>query len=215
MKRTRIKLCGTTRKNDALEAVRLGVDALGFIFYEKSPRAISVTSAARIIAAIPPFVSCVGVFVNSSRDTMQSVITMCGLTQVQLHGDESVETCTFLKNWNKSLSICKAFRIGPKGDQGKITPYLPHVDSVLLDTYKKGIKGGTGDTFDWNLLKGLPITGPLILAGGLQPENVFEALQAVGPYAVDVNSGVEVSPGIKDHQKLHKFITRVRDFDQQ
>ena len=211
--RTRIKMCGTTRIEDALAAVSLGVDALGFIFVEKSPRNISPAVAESIISSLPSFVGRVGVFVDSGMDEIKLIVERCGLTQLQLHGNESVSFCSQLRRWNKSLSICKAFRVGAGSPSVDTASYGPAIDSILLDTYIKGIKGGTGDCFDWGLIDTLDIERPLILAGGLAPATISEALVKVSPFAVDINSGVEDAPGIKNHQKLSELVALVGDYD--
>lgn len=211
--RTRIKMCGTTRIEDARAAVNLGVDALGFIFVEKSPRNIAPAVAASIISGLPSFVGRVGVFVDKDSDEIKSIVNGCGLTHLQLHGNESPAFCAQLKSWNKSLSICKAFRVGEGGAAVDSKSYASTIDSILLDTYIKGVEGGTGECFDWGLIDSLHIDHPLILAGGLTPGNIGEALVRVTPFAVDINSGVEDAPGIKNHQKLRELVTLVGDFD--
>lgn len=208
-------MCGTTRIEDASAAVELGVDALGFIFVEKSPRYISPASASRIIDNLPSFISRVGVFVDSDVEEIKMIVRQCGLTQLQLHGNESTENCSLLKNWDHSLSICKAFRVGDQSPFVDLGAYLPCVDSVLLDTYVKGVKGGTGTPFDWSLVESLDIDRSIILAGGLSPDNIWEALSEVLPFAVDVNSGVEDEPGVKNYQKLSELVSRVAEFDYQ
>ncbi len=211
--RTRIKMCGTTRVEDALAAVNLGIDALGFIFVDKSPRFIAPAAAASIIERLPSFVGRVGVFVDSPLDRIKSIVGRCGLTQVQLHGDEPEELCSQLKSWNRSLSVCKALRVGDGSPAVGIASYFDVIDSILLDTYIKGLAGGTGDHFDWRLIDDLHLGLPLILAGGLSPDNILEALATVAPYAVDVNSGVEDAPGMKNHQKLKELVMLVGEHD--
>lgn len=213
--RTRIKMCGTTRIEDALAAVSFGVDALGFIFVEKSPRKITPAAADSIISSLPSFVGRVGVFVDSDLDEIKSIVERCGLTQLQLHGNESVSFCSQLKCWNKTLSICKAFRVGADCPSVDTASYTASVDSILLDTYIKGVAGGTGDCFDWRLIDTLDVERPLILAGGLTPDNIRQALVKVSPFAVDVNSGVEDAPGIKNHKKLSELVALVGDYDYQ
>ena len=195
-------MCGTTRVEDALAAVNFGIDALGFIFVDKSPRFIAPAAAVSIIERLPSFVDRVGVFVDSPLDEIKGIVSECGLTQVQLHGDEPEELCSELKSWSRSLSVCKAFRVGDGSPALDIASYSGVIDSILLDTYVKGVAGGTGDHFDWRLIDSLHLARPLILAGGLSPDNIREALAMAAPYAVDVNSGVEDAPGIKNHQKL-------------
>ena len=211
--RTRIKMCGTTRIEDALAAVSLGIDALGFIFVAKSPRFITPAAAASIIETLPSFVGRVGVFVDRPLDEIKAIVSRCGLTQVQLHGDEPEAVCFQLKSWNRSLSVCKAFRVGDDRSAVNIASYSGVIDSVLLDTYVKGVAGGTGTHFDWRLIDGLHLDRPLILAGGLSPDNIGEALVTAAPFAVDVNSGVEDAPGVKNHQKLKELVMLVGEHD--
>jgi len=211
--RVRIKMCGTTRAEDAACAVNLGIDALGFIFAEKSPRCVTPEQAAILIAALPPFVSRVGVFVNESLDTIESVAGTAGLTAIQLHGHESPEFCRELKKRQRALSVCKAFSIGKEHELPAIAGYTDTVDAVLLDTYAKGQGGGTGKTFDWGCIEELGIAVPLILAGGLNPENIEKAVRMVRPFAVDINSGVEDAPGIKNHRLLADLVGRVRQLE--
>lgn len=210
MDRVRIKMCGTTRREDAVCAVTLGIDALGFIFVRNSPRYVEPEHAGQLISELPPFVSRVGVFVNQSFESIKTITETAGLTQLQLHGDESRDFCRELKNWNASLSICKAFSIARGKDNPVITDYSDSVDSILFDTYVKGQDGGTGQTFDWSCVEQLSITRPLILAGGLNPDNIEEAVRTVKPYAVDINSGVEDEPGIKNHRLLARLVATVR-----
>ncbi len=211
--RTRIKMCGTTRVEDAQAAVSLGIDALGFIFVDKSPRCITPAAAVSIIETLPSFVSRVGVFVDSPLDEIKSIVSGCGLTQVQLHGAEPDTVCSQLKSWNRSLSVCKAFRVGGGRPALNIASYSGVIDTILLDTYVKGVAGGTGTHFDWRLIDTLHLDRPLILAGGLSPENIREALVTAAPFAVDVNSGVEDAPGVKNHQKLKKLVMQVAEYD--
>lgn len=206
-------MCGTTRREDADCAVQIGIDALGFIFVEKSPRFIKPDQAAYLISTLPPFISRVGVFVNESLENIKSVVSAAGLTQLQLHGDEDPAFCRELKQWNGSISICKAFSIGAEKEDPMIDRYADSIDSVLLDTYVKGQAGGTGIPFDWNGVEKLSIRQPLILAGGLNPDNIEEAIRTVNPYAVDINSGVEDEPGVKNHQLLGRLVSTVRRLD--
>jgi phosphoribosylanthranilate isomerase len=213
MRRTRIKVCGITRPEDATKAAAMGVDALGFIFADRSPRCISPEKVWKIVKQIPSFVSSVGVFVNSNIEEVKQIVDNCGLSQVQLHGDESVEYCRALKHWRRSLSVCKAFRVKSQGTGREINAYRGDVDSMLLDTYTKGTAGGTGETFDWTIIEHLDLKKPLILAGGLNPDNIVDAIRVVNPFAVDVNSGIENSPGIKSHQKMGAVFDAVREAD--
>jgi phosphoribosylanthranilate isomerase len=214
-KRVRIKMCGTTRAEDVEAAVAYGVDALGFIFVRRSPRFVSLEQAAGLIHMLPPFITRVGVFVNSPMAEVTDAIESCGLTQVQLHGDESPDFCRELKWRNNACSICKAFRVGEGSPQIDFDSYNPNIDSVLLDTFVEKIDGGTGKTFDWDIIPQLRLKRPLILAGGLHPGNVKHAVERVWPYAIDINSGVEQSPGIKDHRLLSQLIKTVRDIEHQ
>lgn len=208
--RVRIKMCGTTRLQDADAAVELGVDALGFIFAEKSPRYVTPGFAASLIDTLPPFVSRVGVFVDASLEQVKEIVTSAGLTQVQLHGKESADFCAELKKWNRSLVVCKAFLVGKDSSGPNLSSYLGFIDCLLFDTYVKGMDGGTGQSFDWRAITGLNLNVPMILAGGLNPGNVTEAIKSTRPYAIDINSGVEKSPGVKNHELLAQLVDKVR-----
>ncbi len=208
--RVRIKVCGMTRREDVRAAVALGIDALGFIFVQASPRCVGSEQAAALLDGLPPFIARVGVFSDAPLETVQDIVEACGLTQVQLHGDETPDYCSRLRSWRRGVSICKAFCIGGEHLPGHIDRYEQAIDSILLDTYVKGTSGGTGLSFDWRLVAHLRLHCPLILAGGLHPGNVSEAVRAVRPYAIDVNSGVESAPGIKDHDKIRRVVAAVR-----
>lgn len=208
-------MCGTKRLEDARAAVALGVDALGFIFVRKSPRFIEPDRAADIISRLPPFVSRVGVFVDGEIEAIKAVVRETGLDRVQLHGSESPDYCRELKCWNRSLGICKSFLIGDESDSPDFSVYRDQVDSVLFDTRVKGMAGGTGRVFDWNLISSMKVGKPVILAGGLNPGNVTEAIKVAAPYAIDINSGVEDRPGVKNHLLLNQLIVRVRQIDNQ
>ena len=206
----KVKICGITHLDDALAAVEAGADALGFMFLEPSPRNISPAAAAKILRHLPPFVARVGVFVNASADTIRRVVAECGLNTVQLHGDETPEFCRQFA----PLKIIKAFRIR---DASSLTP-LPRyeTDAWLLDSFVPGKEGGTGATFNWELANQAKESGrPVILAGGLTPENVAEAVHEGWPYAVDVSSGVESSPGRKDAALVRAFVATVRGMEQE
>jgi phosphoribosylanthranilate isomerase len=209
LRRTRVKMCGTTRLEDALFAVKQGIDALGFIFFEKSPRNIDRDRAGQIIAELPPFVDRVGVFVNAP---IEKVLTgaKTGLSALQLHGTESVEYCQEVKKQVPHCALIKAFRVGDDSRAKEFATYNDVVDAFLLDTYVKGAEGGTGEVFDWSIIDTLGLQRPFLLAGGLTPDNVKEALHSVRPYGIDINSGVESSPGIKDHSKLASLLDLVR-----
>ena len=188
----------------------LGVDALGFIFAKKSPRYVTPEFASELIDTLPPFISRVGVFVDTDLDQVKKIVANAGLTQVQLHGNESVDYCRELKKWNRGLTVCKSFLVGPEGMEQSLTPYYSVIDCILFDTYVKGKDGGTGQTFDWDMLDRQSVDVPMILAGGLNPDNVGEAIKKTAPYAVDVNSGVEDRPGEKNHDLLARLIAIVR-----
>jgi phosphoribosylanthranilate isomerase len=206
--RTRVKMCGTTRLEDALAAVRCGVNGLGFIFYGKSPRYIPPEQAAQIIKELPPFVDRVGVFVNAPVEELV-LASKAGLSYLQLHGNESVDYCREVRERLPFCGIIKAFRVGEKSQAEQFSLYNEWVDGFLLDTYIKGARGGTGETFDWTILDNLNLQRPVFLAGGLSPENIIEAINAVRPFAVDINSGVELRPGEKDHARLEKLMRLV------
>ncbi len=206
--RTRIKVCGITRLEDALAASRLGVDAVGFVFYPKSPRYIRPMEAAGIIRRLPPFVSAVGLFVNPEQSEIDDVLGHCPLSVVQLHGDESPEFCMA-----QQRRVMKAIPVSSRDDLKRAQTYpCP----VLLDAKApQGVYGGTGTSFDWSLLQGFEHDYPLILAGGLNSDNIEAALSHRQWFAVDVSSGVEVSPGIKDDTKLCDFVARVNASESQ
>ena len=212
--KTRIKMCGITNRYDAEEGVLAGVDALGFIFVDASPRHVSPELARGIIADLPPFVDCVGVFVDCDLKEVEEIIACCGLSHVQLHGSEDPGYCECLARSAPSCKVIKAFRVGGETGADLFTPYDDVVQGFLLDTYSKGIAGGTGMPFDWRIIDRLRLQSPLILAGGIGPENVREAIRQVHPFAIDVNSGVELTPGMKDSGKLHAFMEQVRLADQ-
>ncbi len=194
----RVKICGITRLEDALLATELGADALGFVFYPKSPRYIPPERVRRIIAKLPPYVTTVGVFVNETRETVAKIAEVTGLDLIQLHGEEPPEFCAYF-----APRVVKAFRVRKAEDLTTLREYRGLVRALLLDTFVPGVPGGTGKIFDWQLaLKAREIGVPIILAGGLTPENISQAVAKARPTGVDVSSGVESSPGIKDPQKL-------------
>ena len=200
----RVKICGITGELDAQRASKAGAWAVGFIFHKKSPRFISPFKAKKIIDTLPPFITPVGVFVNHNAGAMRDIITHCGLRAVQLHGEEDHHFCHRLKRYN--VNIIKVFRVGENFDPKIIEPYK--VDAFLFDTYDQHLHGGTGKTFDWNVIKQVKSVSevPIILSGGLNAQNVIDPVNALRPYAVDVNSGVEESPGKKDPKKMKDFI---------
>ncbi|MBU0943050.1 MAG: phosphoribosylanthranilate isomerase [Proteobacteria bacterium] len=213
--RTRIKMCGITRKKDVAAGIAAGLDALGFIFYEKSPRNVTSDFVREVVARVPPFIDCVGVFVDRDSEEVEEIIQYCGLSHAQLHGSENPKYCERLERFASPCRVIKAFRVGKTSSASEFTPYDDVVRGYLLDTYVKDNAGGTGKTFDWNIVQGLDLQRPMILAGGLTPENVVQAIQSANPYGVDVNSGVEIEPGIKDHSKLYDFVSKVRQTDLQ
>ncbi len=200
---TKIKICGFTRWQDVSYAVDLGVDALGFVFYPKSPRYVEPRTAGEIINRLPPFVTSVGVFVDAPAQEIMEIVKHCGLSSVQLHGRESPDFCKQFP-----VKVIKAFRVeGEQLPQG-ISQYS--VNAILLDTYQAGLPGGTGRAFSWKVALEAKVYGNIILAGGLNCENITKALEEVKPYAVDVSSGVEESPGIKDTQLMSEFMNNVK-----
>ncbi|MFH1350411.1 MAG: phosphoribosylanthranilate isomerase [Pseudomonadota bacterium] len=188
----RVKICGITNTHDAQMAVKFGADALGFIF-APSPRQVTPETVRSIIDSLPPFVQTVGVFVNEALETIRDIMRFCCLHLVQLHGDEPPAFC------RKVIPPpIKAFRLNHESNLLSIRNYLGCISAVHLDSYQKGIKGGTGKTFDWQMaLKAKALGIPVILSGGLGPSNIQRAISVVKPYAVDVNSGIELSPGKK------------------
>ncbi|WKZ32252.1 MAG: phosphoribosylanthranilate isomerase [Thermodesulfobacteriota bacterium] len=204
-KSIRVKICGITNLEDALKAAELGADSLGFIFYKKSPRHISPRTAGLIIRELPPFVTPVGVFVDEELSRAAATVAETGICTAQLHGNETPEYCERL-----GIKVIKAIRVRDMADINRLRPYS--VSAYLLDTFKEGVHGGTGETFDWDIAVEAKALGRIVLSGGLNPENVKEAVEKVRPYAVDACSGVEMKdrPGRKDHAKLKEFMERVR-----
>ncbi len=206
-------MCGVTRLADALVAVEAGVDALGFIFHAASPRNIAPEEAKLIIEELPPFIDSVGVFVDKKRREVEEIIQYCRLNYAQLHGEESPKYCERLVRFAAPCQVLKAFKVHPELTAEDIEPYNDHVKGYLLDTFHKQMAGGTGETFDWSLVEKLRLQRPLLLAGGLDSDNVIDALSSVHPYAVDVNSGLEQEPGVKDHALIYRFVGQVRAFE--
>lgn len=206
--RTRIKVCGITDIEDAADAVAAGVDALGFIFVGKSPRNIDPEKVREIIRILPPFVDAVGVFVDEDDVVVNELVQYCGLTVVQLHGKESPHYCKKI-----SCRVVKSFGVRSETELSDFEPYFDAVDGFLLDTFHEEIAGGTGNTFDWSVMEKIPLPKPVILAGGLTPENIGEAIDRVRPFAVDVNSGVEKEPGKKDIVKIKRLFQAVMEAD--
>jgi len=203
--RTRVKICGITRVEDARAAADAGADAIGLVFFPKSPRNISIEQAKRIVDCLPPFVVCVGLFVNPARAEVEQVIQQTGLDLLQFHGDESPDFCVGF-----SRPYIKALRMKPDVDPAVFATSHPAARGVLVDAWEQDRFGGTGNTFDWQRIKPLAGASRIILAGGLTPANVAEAITTVRPWAVDVSSGVEQAPGIKSAERIHSFISEVR-----
>jgi phosphoribosylanthranilate isomerase len=201
----KIKICGITNKIDALNAAGLGIDMMGFVFYGKSKRFIAPLSAKDIINELPPDIIKVGVFVDEGAGKVRSIAEVAGLDTLQFHGNETPEFCAAFKG---DFKVIKAFRLKDKEDLKKINGY--DVDYYLLDTFKADVAGGTGEVFDWKILKDFELLKPVILSGGLNAANVARAIQEVVPYCVDVSSGVESAPGRKDERLMKKFVEEVR-----
>ncbi len=203
----RVKICGLTNVDDALVAAEAGADALGFVFYPTSPRAVTPEQVAEIIRRLPPYVRTVGVFYNQDEQTIRAVVERCGLDAVQLQGDEPPALCERLGS-----RVIKAIHMKDRDSLAAMRAYK--VRAFLLDTYSPpetgGQPGGTGRTFDWSLAVEAKQYGRVILAGGLTPENVRQAVEQVRPYGVDVSSGVECLPGRKDPEKVKRFITEAK-----
>ncbi len=204
----RIKLCGITRSEDALTAAQQGVDALGFIFAKKSPRYIAPEDAAKIIAALPPFISRVGVFVDEEAASVISIAREIGLDTIQLHGSETPSFCRQIP-----YPVIKALGLRPDFNLSDLEEYANVVAGILLDTWNGGLQGGTGISGDWSIAKKVADRyGKIILAGGLGPSNLEAAISLVRPYGVDLNSGVEIMPGIKNPHKIREAIRIIRNW---
>ncbi|NLA75511.1 MAG: phosphoribosylanthranilate isomerase [Deltaproteobacteria bacterium] len=202
----KVKICGITNYDDAVVAANLGADALGFIFAPKSPRKIEPAIAAEIIKELPPFIKTVGVFVNEHIDKIKDIVDYCGLDSIQLHGDETPEICEALMP-----RAIKAVRVRDDFDTSRLLSYRGKIRAFLLDTYSEKAAGGTGKTFNWD--KALEINSigiPVILAGGLTPSNITKAIKKVRPYGVDINSGIEKGPGVKDHEAMKELFQKIR-----
>lgn len=201
--RTRVKICGITRPEDGLRAAGAGADAIGLVFYPRSPRAVSVEQARAVTAALPPFVTVVGLFVNAAPAEVAAVVDQVPVDLLQFHGDEAPEDCAgFGRPYIKALRMREDLDLQAEADRYR------EAAGLLLDTYRPGVPGGTGHSFDWTRLPG-DLGTPLILAGGLGPHNVYQAIRQAGPFAVDVSSGVEAAKGVKDAGKLTAFMGEV------
>ncbi|WP_323114415.1 phosphoribosylanthranilate isomerase [Pseudomonas guariconensis] len=204
MSNVRSKICGITRIEDALAAAEAGADAIGLVFYAKSPRAVDVRQARAIIAELPPFVTTVGLFVNASRCELNEILEAVPLDLLQFHGDETPADCEgYHRPWIKAL------RVRPGDDLESACQLYAGARGILLDTYVPGVPGGTGEAFDWSLVPA-SLSKPIILAGGLSAGNVGQAIAQVRPYAVDVSGGVEQAKGIKDAAKIEAFMRAVK-----
>jgi len=206
---TRIKICGITREQDLHTVAHSGADAIGFVFYEKSPRHVSLPQATELAHAVPPFVSLVGLFVNPSVESVHEVLAQVSLDVLQFHGEESPQFCAQF-----GMPYLKAVRVKVGVDLLQYAAEYKDAQGLLLDAFVEGTQGGTGESFDWSLIpQSLPL--PVILSGGLHAANVTEAIKQVRPYAVDVSSGVEAQKGIKDAAKVAAFINEVKSIDVQ
>jgi phosphoribosylanthranilate isomerase len=194
----KVKICGITNLEDALAAVKWGADALGFVF-ASSPRQVTLQQVEHIVAGLPPFVCKVGVFVDGELQELEETMRACGLDLAQLHGSESPGFCQAL-----FPRVIKSFRVKDESVLDLLPQY--RVSAYLLDSYNASLKGGTGQSFDWGIARKARHYGPIILSGGLTSANVRQAIDRVRPYAVDVSSGVESNPGVKDHAKLRAFL---------
>ncbi|HAI67822.1 MAG TPA: phosphoribosylanthranilate isomerase [Gammaproteobacteria bacterium] len=201
--RTRVKICGITRPEDAQHAALLGVDAIGLVFYDKSPRAVSIQQAHAILQALPPFVTTVGLFVNAEPSFVRDTLAQIPLDILQFHGEETPAYCLEF-----TRPYIKALRMQPGVDVSAYAVEHQHAQALLLDSYVQGIKGGTGIVFDWQQVPS-HIEKPIIIAGGLRPENVNQVITTLHPYAIDVSGGVESAKGIKDADKMTAFMKGV------
>jgi phosphoribosylanthranilate isomerase len=204
--RTRIKICGLTRADDVLSAVGAGADAIGFVFYPESPRAVTARQAATLATLVPPFVTRVGLFVNEDPATVRNLMAVAPIELLQFHGDEDDAYCSQFRK-----PFIKAARVKPGVDLVKFAHSFPSAQALLLDAFVEGYGGG-GKPFDWGLIPS-SLSLPVVLSGGLQPENVGAAIRSVKPWAVDVSSGVESAKGIKDPTKIAAFIAAVKNAD--
>ncbi|MCA9408969.1 MAG: phosphoribosylanthranilate isomerase [Candidatus Omnitrophica bacterium] len=201
---TKVKMCGITNHEDAQKALFYGAWAVGFVFYKKSPRYVSPSKAKKLIEGLPPFITPVGLFVNQSERAVEDICRFANISVLQFHGDETPVYCKRFKKYK----VIKAFRIRDDFDFRSLSKYK--VDAYLFDAYQENAFGGTGKTFQWNLLKGQKFEKPVILSGGLTPENVAQAIAETSPYAVDVSSGIEQSPGIKSPKLIRAFMESIR-----
>jgi phosphoribosylanthranilate isomerase len=200
----KVKICGITNLDDAMAAVDFGADALGFVFFKESPRYVPESHAASIIKKLPSFLTTVGVFVNEQSEHIENIVAMTGIDVVQLHGEESPEDCRYARR------VIKAVRVDTLESLDPLIGYKGIVSAFLLDTFSSGLFGGTGKIFNWDIAIEAKQFGRIILAGGLTPGNIAEAVRRVRPYGVDVSSGIEFEQGRKDHKKMQLFIERAK-----
>jgi phosphoribosylanthranilate isomerase len=200
----KVKICGITNIDDAMASIGFGADALGFVFFQGSPRYISQVDAADIIRKLPAFVMTVGVFVNEQPKDLEEIIAKTGIDVIQLHGEEPPEGCSL------SRRVIKAIRVKSLASLDPLVHYQDRVSAFLLDAFSPDSFGGTGQRFNWDIATHAKQFGKIILSGGLNPDNIIEAVKQVGPYGVDVSSGVESVKGKKDHHKLRLFIQRAK-----
>ncbi|WP_116964280.1 phosphoribosylanthranilate isomerase [Fastidiosibacter lacustris] len=203
MHRTKIKICGIRNLEDALFALECGVEGLGFVFYTKSPRFITINEAHKIIQKLPPFVTICGLFVNAMPDEIKTAIA-AGISMIQFHGDEQLEFCNSFQ-----FPYIRALRIEDRLTLNKAKQYYQNARAILLDAYDRNFYGGLGKTFDWSIIPN-EMRNSIILAGGLTVENVTHAIAEIQPYAVDVSGGVESQKGIKSHAKIKAFCDAVK-----
>lgn len=201
----KVKVCGITNFEDASKAVYYGASALGFVFYKKSPRYISPSKARTIIQALPPFITTAGVFVNLKERAIRDICHFTRISTVQMHGNEDPSLCKRLKEFR----LIKAFRVGMDFNFNRVKKFK--VDAYMFDTFKEGQYGGTGETFPWEILKGKKLDRPVILSGGITAKNIKDAVSTVNPYAVDVSSGLEKKPGIKDPKLIREFFKTINE----
>ena len=197
---TKVKICGFTEPNNARDAALAGVDAIGLVFYDKSPRNVDIHSAQKIIEVLPPFINRVGLFVNANPSFIDEILCEVPLDTLQFHGDESVLDCA-----QYQMPFIKSLRVKPDTNVKEIAENFSSASALLLDSFSPSGYGGTGESFDWSLAC-VKISLPIILAGGLTVDNVADAIKQVNPYAVDASSGVESAPGVKDIDKIEAFI---------
>jgi phosphoribosylanthranilate isomerase len=203
--RTRVKICGITRPDDAIAAAQAGADAIGLVFYPDSPRYVDIETARAVVAAVPPFVSVVGLVVDLDEAAIRQILAAVHLDMLQFHGEESPAFCARL-----GMPYIKALRMRDDRDVGASMSQYTDARAVLLDAYQAGVPGGTGSRFDWSRVP-VQRSKPVILAGGLTVDNVAAAIAQVHPYAVDVSGGVEKTKGVKDHDKIAAFIKEVNN----